>query len=103
MHLLHYIDEIRPVDEISELEGLQRATIDNKELSLGKLLVENLSNEHFDISQYSDAYAKELEKLIESKAKGKPIVAKPAEKLKEETKDLVSALKASLQKTKTKN
>ena len=73
--------------------------MDTKELSLGKILVENLSSEHFDLSQYSDAYAKELEKLIDSKAKGKTIVAKP-EKVKEETKDLVSALKASLQKTK---
>jgi DNA end-binding protein Ku len=101
MHLLHYLDEIRPVDEISELKELQRANVDTKELSLGKMLVENLSSEHFDLSQYSDAYAKELEKLIDSKAKGKPIVTKP-EKAKEETKDLVAALKASLQKTKTK-
>ena len=99
MHLLHYLDEIRPVDEISELKELRRANVDNKELSLGKLLVENLSSEHFDLSQYSDAYAKELEKLIDSKAKGKTIVAKP-EKAKEETKESVAALKASLQKTK---
>ena len=70
---------------------------------MGKLLVENLSSEHFDISQYSDAYAKELEKLIESKAKGKTIVAKSAEQVKEVPKDLVSALKASLEKTKTKS
>lgn len=102
MHLLHYMDEIRPVDEISELKGLQRANVDKKELSLGKLLVENLSSEHFDASQYSDAYAKELEKLLDMKAKGKVILAKP-EKMKEETKDLVSALKASLQKTTPKS
>ena len=48
MHLLHYIDDIRPIDEISELRDLQRAAVDNKELSLGKLLVENLSSEDFD-------------------------------------------------------
>ncbi|MDP9290227.1 MAG: hypothetical protein M3P08_18815, partial [Thermoproteota archaeon] len=102
MHLLHYIDEIRPVDEISELKGIQRANVDIKELSLGKLLVENLSSEHFDVSQYSDAYAKELEKLIDSKAKGKTVLAKPAERVKEDTRDLVAALKASLQKSKTK-
>ena len=47
MHLLHYLDDIRPVDEISELRDLQRAAVDNKELLLEKLLVENLSNEHF--------------------------------------------------------
>jgi DNA end-binding protein Ku len=102
MHMLHYIEEIRPVDEISELKGISRANVDSKELSLGKLLVENLSTEHFDISQYSDAYAKELEKLIDSKVKGKTVIAKPVEKVKEDTKDLLAALKASLQNTKTK-
>jgi DNA end-binding protein Ku len=67
MHLLYYMDDIRPVDEISELKDLQRAAVDNKELSLGKLLVENLSSEQFNLSKYSDSYAKELEKLIQSK------------------------------------
>ena len=75
---------------------LQRAAVDNKELSLGKLLVENLSSEHFDLSKYSDTYAKELERLIESKVKGRMTVAGP-QKVKEGTKDLVAALKASLQ------
>ena len=102
MHMLHYIDEIRPVDEINELKGIQRANVDTKELSLGKLLVENLSSEHFDVSQYSDTYAKELAKLIDSKVKGKTVIAKPAERVKEDTRDLVAALKASLQRSKTK-
>jgi DNA end-binding protein Ku len=69
---------------------------------LGKLLVENLSSEHFDVSQYSDTYAKELAKLIDSKVKGKTVIAKPAERVKEDTRDLVAALKTSLQKSKTK-
>jgi DNA end-binding protein Ku len=68
-------------------------------LSLGKLLVDNLSSEHLDLSKYSDAYTKELEKLIDSKAKGKPVAEKPIERA-EKTQDLVAALKASLQKTK---
>jgi DNA end-binding protein Ku len=83
MHLLLYIDDIRLVDEISELRDLQHAAVDNKELSLGKLLVENLSSEQFDLSKYSDAYARELEKLIESKVKGRMIVTEP-QKVKEE-------------------
>jgi DNA end-binding protein Ku len=104
MHLLHYIDDIRLVDEISELKDLQRVAVDNKELSLAKLLVENLSSEHFDPSKYSDAYAKELEKLIESKVKGKMTVAEPQKVKADQTKDLVAALKASLQKSnKTKS
>jgi non-homologous end joining protein Ku len=54
------------------------------------------------LSKYSDTYTKELEKLIDSKVKGKPIVEKPMEKM-QETQDLVAALKASLQqKTKVR-
>jgi DNA end-binding protein Ku len=102
MHILHYLDEIRPADEIPELKNMQKVSLDSNELSLGKLLVENLSTEHFDLGKYSDAYSRELEKLIDSKAKGKPISVKPVEKV-QETQDLVAALKASLQqKTKSK-
>jgi DNA end-binding protein Ku len=71
-------------------------SLDSKELSLGKLLVENLSSEHLDLSKYSDAYTKELEKLIDSEIKGKPVPEKPVEKV-QETEDHVAALKASLQ------
>ena len=100
MHLLHYLDEIRPVDEIEELANIQKAKIDNKEeLTLGKLLVQNLSTKHFDISKYSDSYTEELKKLVEAKSKGKTY-AKPIAVEKQGTKDLVAALKASLQKTK---
>jgi len=52
------------VDEIDELKDIQRATLDSKELSLRKMLVENLAREHLDLSNYSEAYTKELEKLI---------------------------------------
>ena len=67
------------------------------------MLVENLSNEHFDISQYSDMYAKELEKLIDSRVKGKAPTSVPFEKAKDNTPELIAALKASLQKPKKKS
>ena len=69
MHQLKYLDEIRPMDEIGGLNSSQK--IDAKELSLGKTLVENLITEKFDPGQYSDSYAKELEKLIEENLKDK--------------------------------
>jgi len=59
-------------------------------------LVENLSSQHLDLSKYSDAYTKELEKMIDSKIKGKPVPEKPIDKM-QETQDLVAALKTSLQ------
>jgi DNA end-binding protein Ku len=99
MHQLKYLDEIRPMDEIG-IDSPQK--IDSKELSLGKTLVENLSNEKFDPGQYSDTYPKELEKLIEAKSKGQKVVVNEEEEESEETTDIVEALKASLKvKSKT--
>ena len=95
MHQLKYLDEIRPMDEVGGLESSQK--IDAKELSLGKTLVENLTSDKFDPGQYSDAYAKELENLIETKSKRQKVVAKVEEEEPEETTDILEALKASLQ------
>jgi DNA end-binding protein Ku len=95
MHQLRYLDEIRPMDEIGNLDSLQK--VDPKELSLGKTLVENLTTEKFDPGQYSDTYAKELEKLIEAKSEGQEIVPKQVEEEPDETTDIIEALKASLQ------
>ena len=94
MHQLKYLDEIRPMDEIGNLDSLQK--VDPKELSLGKTLVDNLTTEKFDPGQYSDTYAKELEKLIEAKSKGQELVLQQVEETPEETTDIIEALKASL-------
>jgi DNA end-binding protein Ku len=94
MHQLWYLDEIRPMDEIGGLESLQK--IDPKELSLGKALVDNLTTDKFDPGQYSDTYAKELEKIIEAKSKGEKVTINEVEKKTEETTDIIEALKASL-------
>jgi DNA end-binding protein Ku len=94
MHQLKYLDEIRPMDEIGNLDSLQK--VDPKELSLGKTLVDNLTAEKFDPGQYSDGYAKELEKLIEAKSKGQKVPIKEVEETPEETTDIIEALKASL-------
>jgi DNA end-binding protein Ku len=94
MHQLKYLDEIRPMDETGILDSLQQ--VDSKELSLGKTLVENLSSKEFDLGQYSDSYAKELEKLIEAKSKGQKVIIKEQEEEPQETTDILEALKASL-------
>lgn len=111
MHQLRYIDELKPVDEIEGMDGLslssssfsQQSSIDSKELSLGKTLVENLSNKEFDISQYSDEYTKQLEKIINAKATGKETVSNTLSKNQDEdvSNNLLEALKASLQQQKT--
>src|SRR5215208_3912698 len=100
MHLLHYLDEIRPMDEIKEISAsaTNKVKLEEQELALGKILVEQLGSERFDISNYSDAYTKELEKLIQAKSQGKMHIVKE-EGPKETTKDLLEALKASVTKS----
>jgi non-homologous end joining protein Ku len=96
------------MEQVGELSSSssnsQQTKVDNKELSLGKSLVENLTSEDFDPSQYSDTYAKELEKLIQAKSKGqqvKEVIEGKGEE--EDTKDLLEALKASLKTTTSSN
>jgi DNA end-binding protein Ku len=95
MHELRYLDEIRPMDDIEGIDAPQK--VDAKELSLGKTLVYNLTVEKFDPGQYSDTYAKELEKMTEAKSKGQQITIKEEEKEPKATPDILEALKASLQ------
>ena len=109
MHQLRYIDEIKPVDEVEGMDGSvssQQPSIDNKELSLGKTLVENLSSKEFDISQYSDEYTKQLEQLINAKIAGKQtfnVTESGNAKEDDVSKNLLEALKASVkQKNKSK-
>jgi DNA end-binding protein Ku len=104
MHILKYLDEIRPTDEIPEITEAvkQRAKLEPEEISLAKMLVDKFSSKELDLSEYSDTYAKELERLIEAKSKGKPIVAKTEPKQKV-TPDLLEALKASMQVKKSRS
>jgi DNA end-binding protein Ku len=81
------------MDEIGNLDSLQK--VDSKELTLGKTLVDSLTTEKFDPGQYSDTYAKELEKLIEAKSKGQKFTVNEVEET-EDTTDILEALQASL-------
>jgi len=98
LHTLHYLNEIKPVEAITEISEARVPFIDEKESSLGQLLVENLTSEGFDISRYHDQYAEELEKLINAKAKGKVHLIRQVTKEPQQTQDLIAALKASLER-----
>jgi DNA end-binding protein Ku len=102
MHQLKYLDEIKPMDEIEGISSGEQPKVEDKELSLGKTLVDNLTSEQFDIGKYSDTYSKELEKLIEAKSKGHKLTISEEEgETTEDTTNLLEALKASIS-TKTK-
>lgn len=94
MHVLNYLDDMKDVDEIPEM-GTAKAKLEPQEISLGKILVQKYRSKQFDIGDYSDTYGQELEKLIEAKAKGKKFVSSAPKEAKP-TKDLLEALKASI-------
>lgn len=74
MHVLNYLDDMKPVDEIPEMSNT-KAKLEPQEISLGKVLVQKYRSKEFDIGDYSDTYVKELRKLIEAKNKGKKFVS----------------------------
>lgn len=86
------------MDEIKEIAELASAKVklDEQELSLGKTLVEQLTSDDLDIGEYADAYTKQVEELIQAKAKGKDLVTAPEVTSAGSTRDLLAALKASV-------
>ena len=95
MHILNYLDDMKPVDEIPEM-GNTKTKLDPQEISLGKILVQKYRSKEFDIGDYSDTYVRELRRLIEAKSKGRKFVSSAPKQVKP-TKDLLEALKASIE------
>ncbi|MCS7105892.1 MAG: Ku protein [Candidatus Aenigmarchaeota archaeon] len=96
MHILHYLGEIKDIEELSELKSL--VTVREEELRLAQALISKLTESEFDASKFKDNYTEELMKLIKARAEGKEIEVK--EEKVPETKELVEALKASIESTK---
>ena len=48
MHVLNYLDDMKPVDEIPEM-GNAKSKLEPEEISLGKILVQKYRSKEFDI------------------------------------------------------
>ncbi|UMV50160.1 Ku protein [Paenibacillus macerans] len=93
---IFYPDEIRPISQVPNLpETIQ---VNDKELTMAKLLIEQLSTP-FEPEKYTDDYREALLELIEHKVSGEEISLAPA---KPETNviDLMAALQASIEAVK---
>ncbi|HEX9503580.1 MAG TPA: hypothetical protein VF974_04650 [Patescibacteria group bacterium] len=97
---MRFNEEIRRTDELT-LPAAEKAG--SREVSIALALIDQLT-EHFDPKNYKDTYTEELKKIVHAKAKGKPIKAgKPAKYHKAtEVADIMSMLKKSLQKEKSR-
>lgn len=95
MEQLHYMDEIRPADEVPVPEG----EVKDAELAMAKMLIEQSSKEDFDPSAYKDTVRERVLELIQQKVAGQDITTseEPVGKAPQVL-DLMEALKASLDK-----
>jgi len=94
------VNKIRFQQEIRSTADLNIPKAESKpaELKMALELINHLSGE-FDISKYKDTYSDELMKLINAKAKGKKPPVTHLKVVHSNAKDLMSQLKASLQKS----
>ncbi|WP_368504344.1 Ku protein [Alkalihalophilus sp. As8PL] len=100
METIHFPDEVRKMDDVPNLPEDQK--IVKKELDTALLLVDQLTT-NFDPEKYHDEYRSALMDLIEEKKTGKKTVSTTDKKPKESNvTDLMSALQASIDKTKKK-
>jgi DNA end-binding protein Ku len=94
LETMRYADEIVPVaDVIPPIEEGDEPS--ERELTMARQLVESLTAE-FEPGKYHDAYREEVLALIERKAAGEEIVARPEVEETGKVLDLMAALQASL-------
>lgn len=94
---LRYEDELRKPTDL-HIPGESRHS--SKELDLTIAFIKQLEG-HFKASDYHDTYTEALQRLIDRKARGKPVkVAAEAEPTPTDMRDLMEALRRSLEREK---
>jgi DNA end-binding protein Ku len=98
METMHYPDEIRSLQQVPNLP--EQTTVNERELTMAKLLIEQLSTP-FDLTKYTDDYRIALQEAIQRKITGEGIdlVTAPAAE-RTNVIDLMAALQASLEAVK---
>ena len=93
LHFMYYADEVRDTAEIPK----GNATTSEQELNLALQLIDALAEPNFQPDLYRDEYRERVMKMIQEKAEGKAITVAPQAPAAPVL-DLMSALKASLEK-----
>lgn len=97
LNKIRFHQQIRDTSEL-KLPGASKAK--TKEMDMATRLIDQLT-EPFDISNYKDEYTAKLLKIIKDKAKGKKRKAPKLKVVHKQSDDLMSMLKASLEKKKS--
>jgi len=97
LNTIRFHEEIR---DVKELKIPASSKVKPGELKMALSLIDQLTAK-FDISKYKDTYTDSLMKLIKAKAKGKKTAVPHMRIVHSNTRDLMSQLKASLDKKST--
>lgn len=97
MEIIHFPDEVRSINDVPNIPSIE--TVVEKELKTALMLVDQLTTE-FDPTKYTDDYRTALMELIEAKKAESTVTANDKRPLPDNVTDLMSALQASLEKTK---
>ncbi len=98
LHQLHFAPEVQSVAAL----GVESAKVRDAELKLARQLIEQQSAETFDPAAYPDEVKARVEEAIQRKVEGREVtVAEPRPTAGGNVVDLMSALKASLERGST--
>jgi DNA end-binding protein Ku len=92
LNQMRFANEVRSAEELNlpETDGVKKT-----EVEMAITLIKQLAKP-FNIEDYEDTYRKELESMLDAKAKGKPIHIEGEEPQPTKVKDLMDLLKASI-------
>lgn len=93
LHTMYYEDEVRRMDE----SGTENVELKEAEIKIAHQLIEALAAD-FEPEKYHDTFQDNLKELIQAKLEGKEVTEIEKPKKMEPVTDLMSALKASLDK-----
>jgi DNA end-binding protein Ku len=96
MNTLHWPDEIRSTQDLDVPEDVK---VSPAELKMAENLVGMMASE-FDPSEYKDEYKQAVLKLVEAKVQKKEVIEAPEPEAETTVVDLMSALKASVERAK---
>lgn len=94
---MRYAYDVADPHSLEELKKLK--TPEKAELDMAVKIITELSGE-FDVTEYKDTYREKVEELIQKKVKGEKIVVEKP--VKEEAKELMSALRETLKQLEKK-
>ena len=93
LETMFYADEVRSAKDLA-VPG-DDIKVNDKELAMAKMLVDTMTSDELDLSQYKDDYREALLEIIQAKSEGQVIEA--PEPVVAKITDLSEALRASVE------